>query len=279
MSGAPTVFTACPASPPLWDVMTATASKWICLTRNTVPNGGRNGVGQRSVNCLTHDRSKRTGPMTKLSHPAAGAATQRRIRRKTTGTVQPRTLGYGRVSTADQHPEVQGAALECAGCSAVFLEQISSRKAHRPQLEAVLAALRPGDTLAVVRLDRLARNLRELLELTAQLEERGIALQVLEQGIDTSTPTGRLMLQLLGAIAQFERDLAAERLSESIRYRRANGGDLGGRRPSWNRAQHRRGLELQREGWSIRRIAAELNLSRSVVERMLKLPIPQEVGE
>lgn len=216
--------------------------------------------------------------MTKLSHPLAVAATQRRIRRKTS-TAKPRTLGYGRVSTADQHPEVQGAALEAAGCSAVFLEQISSRNAVRPQLVAVLDSLRQGDTLAVVRLDRLARNLRELLEITHDLEERGVHLWVLEQGIDTSTPTGRLMLQLLGAIAQFERDLAAERLSESIRYRRANGGDLGGRRPSWNRAQHRRGLELQIEGWSIRRIAAELNLSRSAVERMLKLPLLLEVVE
>ncbi|NQV10010.1 MAG: recombinase family protein [Cyanobacteria bacterium] len=216
--------------------------------------------------------------MTKLSHPAAGASTLRRIRRKATSPSQPRVLGYGRVSTADQHPEVQGAALEAAGCAQVFLEQISSRKAVRPQLAAVLAALRPGDTLAVVRLDRLARNLRELLEITADLEERGVHLHVLEQGIDTSTPTGRLMLQLLGAIAEFERDLGAERLAESIRHRRATGGDLGGRRPSWNRAQHRRGLELRQSGLSIRLVAEELNLSRSVVERMLKLPLLPETG-
>jgi DNA invertase Pin-like site-specific DNA recombinase len=177
------------------------------------------------------------------------------------------------VSTADQHPEVQGSALEAAGCSQVFLEQISSRKAHRPKLVAALEALRPGDTLVVVRLDRLARSLRELLEITHDLEQRGVHLQVLQQGIDTSTPTGRLMLQLLGAIAEFERDLGAERLAESIRHRRATGGDLGGRRPTWNEAQHRRGLELREQGLSIRAIAEELNLKRSATERMLKLPL------
>ncbi|CAK6692735.1 recombinase family protein [Synechococcus sp. CBW1107] len=212
--------------------------------------------------------------MTRFSHPAAGAAaTLRRVRRKPASPTQLRVLGYGRVSTADQHPEVQGHQLEAAGCSQVFLETISSRKAKRPQLEAVLAALRPGDTLAVIRLDRLARCLRELLELTADLEARGVHLHVLEQGINTSTSTGRLMLQLLGAIAEFERDLGAERLAESIRHRRATGGDLGGRRPSWNRAQHRRGLELRQSGLSIRSVAEELNLARSVVERMLKLPL------
>jgi DNA invertase Pin-like site-specific DNA recombinase len=150
---------------------------------------------------------------------------------------------------------------------------ISSRKAHRPKLVAVLEALRPGDTLVVVRLDRLARNLRELLEITHDLGQRGIHLQVLQQGIDTSTPTGRLMLQLLGAIAEFERDLGSERLAESIRHRRANGGDLGGRRPSWNEAQHRRGLELREQGMSVRAIALELNLRKSAVDRMLKLCI------
>jgi DNA invertase Pin-like site-specific DNA recombinase len=217
--------------------------------------------------------------MTKILHPSAGAAAVRRIKRQKDAMPRPpRRLGYGRVSTADQCPEIQGSALEAAGCDATYLEQISSRKTHRPQLEAVLAALRPGDTLTIVRLDRLARNLRELLEIAAQLEERGIALQVLEQGIDTSTPTGRLMFQLLGCIAQFERDLAAERLTESIRYRRATGGDLGGRRPSWSRGQHRLGLELREKGFSIRQVAEELNLSSSATERMLRLPLLPEVG-
>jgi DNA invertase Pin-like site-specific DNA recombinase len=212
--------------------------------------------------------------MQTLSHRSAGVAAQRRIvRAKTTTPPAPRQLGYGRVSTADQHPEVQGAALQAAGCSQTYLEVISSRKAHRPQLEAVLAALRPGDTLVTVRLDRLARSLRELLEIAHQLEQRVVALKVLEQSIDTITPTGRLLFQLLGSIAQFERDLATERLSESIRHRRATGGDLGGRRPTWNASQHRRGLQLRSQGMSIRAIGTELNLPKSVVERMLRLPV------
>jgi DNA invertase Pin-like site-specific DNA recombinase len=81
--------------------------------------------------------------------------------------------------------------------------------------------MQPGDSLVIVRLDRLARSLWELLEITADLEERSIALRVPTQGIDTSTPTGRGLFGMLTAIAQFERDLAAERLAESIRHRKA----------------------------------------------------------
>lgn len=218
--------------------------------------------------------------MTKiLSGQAASGAVRRITRRKAAAPRQPRTLGYGRVSTSDQHPEVQEAALEAAGCDRVYLEKISSRKARRPQLEAVLAELQPGDTLMVVRLDRLARSLTELLVIAERLREREIRLVVLEQGgVDTATPTGRLLLQVLGMVAEFERDLAAERLAESIRYRRATGGDLGGRRPTWNRSQHRRGLELRQQGWSVRRVAQELNLTKSAADRMLRLPLLPEPG-
>ena len=205
---------------------------------------------------------------TTLSHPAAPS----RLRRtKPKPPRQPQQIGYGRVSTADQHPETQEAALREAGCTAVFTETISSRKAHRPQLAAALAALQPGDALVIVRLDRLARSLRELLEIAADLEERGIALRVTAQGIDTATPTGRLMFGMLGAIAQFERDLSAERLAESIRHRRLTGGDLGGRRPSYTEGQHRLVHDRVAQGATVREIAAELNLSRSVVGRLAKM--------
>ena len=207
--------------------------------------------------------------MATILSPKAAPA---RLRRRTPKAPrQPQQIGYGRVSTADQHPEVQEAALREAGCSQVFTEKISSRKAHRPQLAAALAALQPGDALVIVRLDRLARSLRELLEITADLEARGIALRVTAQGIDTSTPTGRLMFGMLGAIAQFERDLSAERLAESIRHRRLTGGDLGGRRPSYTEGQHRLVHDRVAQGATVRDIAAELNLSRSVVGRLAKM--------
>lgn len=140
---------------------------------------------------------------------------------------------------------------------------------------AALAAMQPGDSLVIVRLDRLARSLWELLEITADFEERGIALRVLTQGIDTSTPTGRLMFGMLGAIAQFERDLAAERLAESIRHRKAIG-DLGGRRPSYSEGQHRLLHERVAQGATVRDIASELNLSRSVVGRLAKMALLDE---
>jgi DNA invertase Pin-like site-specific DNA recombinase len=206
------------------------------------------------------------------------AAPSRLRRSKPKAPRLPQQIGYGRVSTADQHPEVQGAALRDAGCSQVFTETISSRKTHRPQLAAALAALQPGDTLTIVRLDRLARSLRELLEIAADLEERGIALKVLTQGIDTSTPTGRLMFGMLGAIAQFERDLSAERLAESIRHRKVTGGDLGGRRPSYSDGQHRLVHERVAQGATVREIAAELNLSRSVVGRLAKMAHDAELS-
>jgi DNA invertase Pin-like site-specific DNA recombinase len=98
---------------------------------------------------------------------------------------------------------------------------------------------------------------------------------VLTQGIDTSTPTGRLMFGMLGAIAQFERDLAAERLAESIRHRKAIG-DLGGRRPSYSEGQHRLLHERVAQGATVRDIASELNLSRSVVGRLAKMALLDE---
>lgn len=225
--------------------------------------------------------------MTKILSPQAGGAqlrqqargvAQRRItRRRHTAPRQPRRVGYGRVSTQHQTEDQQQAQLQAAGCDAVHTETISSGKRERPVLAQVLAELQPGDTLTICKLDRLARSLQELLTITADLEARGVNLQVLDQSIDTGTPTGRLLFQMLGAVAEFERCMAIERTRASIAHRRATGGDLGGRKASWNRHQHRRGLELQQEGLSVRQIAEQLNLSRAATGRMLKLPLLPEL--
>ena len=191
-------------------------------------------------------------------------------------TRQPRRIGYGRVSTADQNPQVQAAALEAAGCDVIHTERISSRISHRPQLEAALGSLRAGDTLVVSRLDRLARSLAELVAIGADLQARGVALQVLEQGIDTGTATGRLMFGMLGAVAEFERELIAERTLESIRHRRARGDDFGGRRLSYTPAQAAMVWRLRDEGQSLRDVAAAVGLSRSVVHRITQQARPAE---
>jgi len=185
-----------------------------------------------------------------------------------------RRVGYGRVSTATQTEEQQQAQLQAAGCDEVHTETISSGKKDRPVLAQVMADLRAGDTLVICKLDRWARSLKELLVMAGQLEERGIALHVLDQAIDTSTPTGRLLFSMLGAIAQFEREIGIQRSRDSVEHRRAVGGDLGGRRRSYSDAQIELGRRLRGEGQSVTQIAQVLNLSRGTTHRLLQEPAP-----
>ncbi|WP_241985786.1 MULTISPECIES: recombinase family protein [Cryobacterium] len=117
-------------------------------------------------------------------------------------------IGYGRVSTRDQHPEAQHDALTVAGCDQIFLDTASGTLARRPELDkALLSANRAGDQLVVTKLDRLSRSLENLIDLSNTLQERGVDLVVLDQGIDTSSITGRMFFQILGSIAEFEHAL------------------------------------------------------------------------
>lgn len=105
-------------------------------------------------------------------------------------------IGYGRVSTRDQHPEAQHDALRAAGCEQVFLDTASGKLARRPELDkALLSANRSGDQLVVTKLDRLGRSLENLIDLSKTLQERGVDLVVLDQGIDTSSPAGRMFFR------------------------------------------------------------------------------------
>ena len=180
-------------------------------------------------------------------------------------------VGYGRVSTTHQGEEQQRAQLEAAGCTVVFSETISGAKARadRPALAEALALLQEGDTLVVCKLDRLARSLQELLAISADLAARGINLQILDQSIDTSTNTGRLLFSMLGAIAEFERALAVERTQASVAHRRATGGDLGGRRPSYTPQQAAMAQRLRAEGQSLREIALAVGVSKGTAHRMV----------
>src|SRR6478672_10130334 len=116
-----------------------------------------------------------------------------------------RLVGYARVSTLDQNPELQLDALKAAGCKKVFVEKVSSSKEARPQLAAALEHLRSGDTLVVWKLDRLARSMKQLLETVDTLKGRGVAFQSLTEAIDTTTSAGELFFHIFGALAQFER--------------------------------------------------------------------------
>jgi len=150
-------------------------------------------------------------------------------------------IGYARVSTLEQNPDLQQDALEKAECEKVIVDQVSGTVAHRPGLEKVKELLRDGDTLVVWRLDRLGRSLRDLIEWVRYLDEQGVGLQSLHEAIDTSTPTGKLTFHLFGALAEFERNLIQERTQAGLAAARARG-RRGGRRKALD--AEKRGLAV-----------------------------------
>ena len=132
-------------------------------------------------------------------------------------------LGYGRVSTSEQSLDPQDDALRADGCERIFSDVVSGAKAERPGLRALLEHARTGDVIVVVKLDRLGRSLKDLIETVTELERRGIGLKALSQGIDTTTPGGRLVFHIFGAIAEFERTLIVERTHAGLAAARARG--------------------------------------------------------
>src|SRR5579871_804862 len=140
-------------------------------------------------------------------------------------------IGYARVSTQDQKPELQLDALKQAGCEEVFVEKASGAQRERPELAAALRHARKGDVLVVWRLDRLARSLSHLIKTVEDLEKRGVGLRSLTDPIDTTTPQGMLVFHIFGAIAEFERSLIRDRTRAGLEAARARG-RKGGRPPS-----------------------------------------------
>lgn len=177
-------------------------------------------------------------------------------------------IGYCRVSTTDQDPEAQRLRLEAEGCARIFSETISSRQEHRPGLADCMAFLREGDALVVVRLDRLARSTRELLEIAEELGRQGVDLIALDQAIDTSTPAGRFTFTLLAAVAELEREMIRERTLDGLARARSQG-RFGGRRPSITGPRAQLARRLHSEGQSYRKIALQLEASPSSVARLL----------
>ena len=174
-------------------------------------------------------------------------------------------LGYARVNTGDQDVAGQTMRLEQAGAIKVFTDVRSGKSMDRPGLTELLAYARAGDTLAVVRLDRLGRSLGELLTVVKELKERGVALLSPEEKIDTSSAAGELVFHVFGAIAQFERRLNAERTKDGIVASRAKG-KLPGRRPL-NPVKASAALKLVEAGVSPTKAARQLGLGRATVYR------------
>src|SRR5690554_6112019 len=138
-------------------------------------------------------------------------------------------IGYARVSTDDQHLELQRDALSQAGCSMIYEETISGKSAVRPELEQCRKALRAGDTLVVWRLDRLGRSLPDLVQIVTDLEQRGIGFESLTEKIETGSAAGKLIFHVFAALAEFERGLIRERTQAGLAAARARG-RAGGRK-------------------------------------------------
>ncbi|GAA2746267.1 recombinase family protein [Terrabacter aerolatus] len=185
-------------------------------------------------------------------------------------------LGYARVSTLEQDAALQRDALHAAGCQRIITDKASGKLEHRPALDAMLDQLRPGDTVVVWRLDRLGRSLRHLIDTVQALEARGVAFRGLTESIDTSTPGGKVIFHVFGALAEFERDLIRERTMAGLAAARARGRN-GGRPTVWTPEKLRvaRSMYDSREH-DIASIARVIGVSRASVYRALA---PTNTGE
>lgn len=176
-------------------------------------------------------------------------------------------LGYARVSTAHQSVDMQVQALKTAGVDRIWTETMSGGRDDRPELAALLDYARAGDVLAVWRLDRLGRSLPHLLTVVGDLDARGVELRSLTESIDTTTPGGRLVFHVFGAVAQFERALAAERSAAGVAAARAAGRVPG--RPKLPATVIDAVRKLDQAGAARTNIARSLGISRSSVYRAL----------
>ena len=176
--------------------------------------------------------------------------------------------GYARVSTDGQSVAAQVAALKTAGCGQVFEEVASGAKTDRAKLRRLLDALGSGDVVAVTRLDRLARSTRDLLNTLAAITGKGAGFRSLgDAWADTTTPHGRLMLTVLGGLAEFERELILARTKDGRSRAQAQGVKMG-RKPKLTPHQRREALERLEKGEATRAVARSFNVSHSTISRL-----------
>ncbi|MEP9380581.1 recombinase family protein [Aquabacter sp. CN5-332] len=177
-------------------------------------------------------------------------------------------IGYARVSTDGQSLESQIEHLKAAGCQAIFSEAASGAKTDRRELRKCLSKLKPDDVFIVTRLDRLARSTRDLLNVLAEVSECGAAFRSISDAwADTTTPHGRLMLTILGGLAEFERELIRSRTGEG-RVRAKARGIRFGRKPKLSSDQQAYAARLKAEGESVRHIARIMGVSKATIGRI-----------
>lgn len=180
-------------------------------------------------------------------------------------------IGYARCSTQEQNLEIQIDRLKEAGCEIIYSEKVGGAKAinKRVELEHMLKALRPNDVVVAVKLDRIARDVSNLLKISEEIKTKQCNLKLLDQTIDTTTPTGELVFHILGALAQFEKSLISSRTKSAIEYARKTGKQIG--RPSGTTKDIDRKIKVRwKNGESWNQIAEDYNISRQAVYRRIK---------
>nr|WP_254591814.1 recombinase family protein [Candidatus Hamiltonella defensa] len=178
-------------------------------------------------------------------------------------------IGYARVSTQEQDTQAQISALKSAGCELIFEEKISGGRWDRPELQRLLLQLRKDDLVVVWKLDRLSRSLKDLLLTLEKIENTGADFRSITENIDTSTPAGRMMMQIVGSFAEFERAMLRERTRNGLAAARQDG-RVGGRRPKLTPPQQKEIVSLVTSGQKTGADAARLfRVHPSTVVRLL----------
>lgn len=178
-------------------------------------------------------------------------------------------IGYARVSTQLQDNAIQIEALKKMGCEMIFEEIISGGRWDRPKLQELLNYIRKGDTIVVWKLDRLSRSLKDLLFIMEQIETKEAGFKSLTESIDTTTSAGKMIMQMVGVFAEFERNMLKERTRKGLEYAREQG-RIGGRKPKLNSAQLTEIIKLYKNGKSAAELAELFNVHKATVYRILK---------
>lgn len=176
-------------------------------------------------------------------------------------------VGYARVSTRDQNTAMQTEALTAGGCEKIFEETASGAKVDRLELNKAIEFMRAGDVLVVWRLDRLARSLKQLIETVAELERREIGFVSLNESIDTTTPGGRLIFHVFGALAEFERELIRERTNAGLKSAKERGVKLGRRKALEGDALNVAKSLLKSGNMTASQVAEHVGVSRATLYR------------
>ena len=177
-------------------------------------------------------------------------------------------VGYARVSTQDQNLDLQRLALEKAGCTKLYQDQLSGTKNNRPGLQLALEVLRKGDTLVVWKLDRLGRTVKGLIDLVNQLHQKDIHFKSITDNVDTSTPSGRFFFHVMASLAQMERELVAERTKAGLAAAKAQG-RVGGRKRKMTISKIESAKKLLASGTTPKDVARNLGVSVPTLYRWI----------